>query len=176
MSESRVTSLVERKNIESKWVGEGDPWEAFRQIEVITLELTQSYRHSLGKYSRFFLELENGHFLGTSCTTCHKVFAPPRPLCPDCLSITAWQELPGTGTVQTFSIMHFPSLVNDDVRRLETPVTLAYVLLDGGSTLFPHILKAAPESIHIGMRVRVAYAAAPVQHPIHLMYFVPLEE
>ncbi|MCB9450969.1 MAG: Zn-ribbon domain-containing OB-fold protein [Anaerolineaceae bacterium] len=176
MDTRNVTSLIERKTVLPKWAGANDPWAAFRQVEVITLELTQSYKHSLGKYSRFFIELENRRFFGTQCPTCHRVYTPPRPLCPNCLTITAWQELPGTGTVQTFSVMHFPALVNDDVRDMKTPIILAYVLPDGGSTLFPHVLKAPPDSVHIGMRVRVAYAESPVQHPIHLMYFVPLEE
>ena len=56
MSDSRVTGLIEQKSVQPKWVGEHDPWNAFRQIEVVTLELTQHYRHSLGKYSRFFIE------------------------------------------------------------------------------------------------------------------------
>jgi uncharacterized OB-fold protein len=72
--------------------------------------------------------------------------------------------------------MHFTSGINDDVHQLATPITLAYVLLDGSSTLFPHVLKANPQTIKAGMRVQVAYATPPVHHPIHLMYFAPLEE
>ncbi|NWF70799.1 MAG: Zn-ribbon domain-containing OB-fold protein [Chloroflexi bacterium] len=149
-----------------------DIWADFRQIEVLTLELRQRYEHSLGKYSRFFIELENGRFLGTRCARCQRVYAPPRPLCPACLAVTTWQELAGTGTLITYAVQHFGSGANDDVNRLATPYVLAYVLLDGASTLFPHILRAAPENVRIGMRVRVAYSSGPVQHPLHLMYFV----
>lgn len=152
-----------------------DPWQDFREVEVLTLELTQQYQHSLGKYSKFFIELENGRFFATRCESCQKVYAPPRPLCPDCLAITKWIELAGTGTIETFSIMHFGSGIHEDVRQLPTPYVLAYVLLDGANTLFPHILKAEPGEVTIGMRVRVNYANVPVYHPIHLMHFVPLE-
>jgi uncharacterized OB-fold protein len=176
MSESRVASLLEQKSARPKWVAENDPWEDFRQIEVITLELTQSYTHSLGKYSRFFIELEAGNFFGTECEHCQRVYTPPRPLCPNCLKITAWRELSGTGVIKTYSIMHFSSGVNQDVRQLQMPIVLAYVLMDGGSTLFPHLLKTDPHTVHSEMRVKVAYTDEPVQHPIHLMYFVPLEE
>jgi uncharacterized OB-fold protein len=175
MREVKVASLIEQKTAHPAWIDGHDPWAAFRQIEVITLELTQTYRHSMGKYSRFFIELENGRFFSTQCPRCQKVYVPPRPLCPDCLEIASWHELAGTGTVKTCTVMHFSSGVNEDVRQLEMPVVLAYVLMDGASTLFPHLLKAEPDSVHSGMRVRVAYAESPVQHPIHLMYFAPLE-
>jgi uncharacterized protein len=176
MSDLRVTSLIEQKTVQPGWINGDDPWEAFRQIEIVTLELTQSYRHSLGKYSRFFIELENRRFFGTQCPACHRVYTPPRPLCPDCLQITAWKELAGTGILETYSVMHFSSGMNDDVRQMEMPVVLAYVLMDGSSTLFPHILTAAPQDVQTGMRVRVAYTGLPVQHPIHLMYFAASEE
>ena len=152
-----------------------DPWSDFRLIERLSLEFTQSYVHSLGKYSRFFVELENRRFMTTRCRDCMRVYAPPRPLCPDCLKVTEWVELAGTGSVETFSILHFSPGSTPDVEQLVTPYVLAYVLLDGASTLFPHVLDAAPASVHMGMRVRVAYVERSVFHPIHLMRFVPVE-
>lgn len=152
-----------------------DIWSDFRLIERITVELTQSYAYTLGKYSRFFIELENQKFFGTRCSACKKVYTPPRPLCPDCLKITEWWQLPGTGTVRTFSVLHFSPGSNADVEILATPYALAYVQLDGADTLFPHLLMTAPEQVSIGQRVCVAYRDTPVHHPIHLMYFKPLE-
>ena len=153
-----------------------DIWADFRTVERLNIEMTQTYKHSLGKYSRFFVELENQKFLATTCDTCGMTYAPPRPLCPECLIVTKWIELSGQGTLKTWSVMHFGSGVNDDVKALETPYILAYVLLDGASTLFPHILHCDAANVRMGMRVRVAYAVEQVQHPIHLMYFVPLAE
>ncbi len=168
----RVQSKIDVQQAENPLPGD-DRWADFRQIERITLELTQTYRHSLGKYSRFFLELEHGRFFATHCTTCDRTYAPPRPLCPQCLQVTHWRELAGSGTLETWSVLHFGPGSNADVEALETPYVLAYVLLDGASTLFPHILQAEPRSLHAGMRVRVAYRDDPVSHPLHLMYFVP---
>ncbi len=154
---------------------EPDPWAAFRQIEQLSLELTQQYTHSLGKYSRFFIELENKRFMATRCETCNKTYAPPRSLCPNCLSITEWVELAGTGTVETYSVLYFSPGSTPDVEQLQTPYILAYVLLDGASTLFPHLLLADPRRITPGMRVKIEYVDQPVYHPIHLIRFVPLE-
>ena len=153
-----------------------DDWAQFRQVERVAMALTQSYKYSLGKVSRFFMELENGRFLATRCDGCAKVFAPPRSLCPNCLAIADWVELSGEGVVKTYSVLHFSPGSNDDVRALQTPYVLAYVLLDGADTLFPHLLKAPPDQVHSGLRVRVAYSDEPVHHPIHLMYFVPVVE
>jgi len=170
---AEVTSKRDIQTAPGKF--EPDPWADFRLVERLNLEFTQAYTHSLGKYSRFFVELENGRFMATRCDQCQRVYAPPRPLCPDCLAITEWVELPGTGTVETFSILHFSPGSNPDVEQLATPYILAYVLLDGVSTLFPHLLESSPEAVRIGMRVQVHYRNRPVFHPIHLMCFVPLE-
>lgn len=168
-----VTSQIDIQHTETD--SKVDPWSEFRQVERITLELIQTFKYSLGKYSRFFIELENKQFMATQCPTCQKVYSPPRPLCPDCLNITEWINLPNTGTVRTFSTLYFSPNTNDDVRALETPYILAYVQIDGADTLFPHLLKAPPDTVSIGMRVKIVYSDHPVHHPIHLIYFVPLE-
>lgn len=166
----RVSSQIEIETLDV--AGEVDQWAQFRQVERITLELSQSYKYSLGKVSRFFIELENRRFMATRCEGCGKVFAPPRPLCPDCLDVCDWVKLSGAGELKTWSVLHFSPGSNDDVRAQATPYILAYVLLDGADTLFPHLLRAPPDQLHVGMRVRIEYTDGPVHHPIHLMYFV----
>ena len=165
----RVKSQIGIERIDA---GADDIWADFRDIQRITLELSQQYKYSLGKVSRFFIELEKGKFMATRCASTGKVYAPPRPLCPDCLAVTEWVELSGEGELKTWSALHFSPGSNADVRALETPYVLAYVLLDGADTLFPHLLAAAPAELEIGRRVRVDYVEGPVSHPIHLMRFV----
>jgi hypothetical protein len=170
-----MSLVTSKKDIQTLPSTDGDMWADFRQIERLTLTLAQHYTHTLGKYSRFFIELENKKFLATRCASCARVYAPPRPLCPDCLQPTQWIELAGTGTLVTFSVLHFSPGSNADVNALKTPYIFAYVLLDGASTLFPHLLYADLAQVKTGMRVRVAYSTQPVEHPIHLMHFVPAE-
>ena len=170
-----MAEVASKKDVQMVSSTQPDPWADFRLVERLNSELTQSYTHSLGKYSRFFVELENGRFVATRCGRCQRVYAPPRPLCSQCLEVTEWFELPGTGMVETFSVLHFSPGTNPDVEQLATPYVFAYVLLDGASTLFPHLLETPPESVQVGMRVRVHFRNRPVFHPIHLMCFVPLE-
>ena len=81
----------------------------------------------------------------------------PRPLCSDCLTITKLKELPGTGTLHSFSISQFvPSFM-----KVEVPYVLALVKMDGADTLFTHQLQNYGDStdvIKTGMPVKVAYA------------------
>lgn len=170
-----MAEVTSKKDILLAPAGEIDPWADFRQIERLTLSLTQHYTHTLGKYSRFFIDLENKRFMATCCESCSQVYAPPRPMCPECFQPTRWIELAGSGTVETYSVMYFSPGTNADVAALVTPYVLAYVLLDGASTLFPHRLRAEPEHVTIGMRVRIEYVDGPVEHPINLMHYVPME-
>lgn len=176
MDDERVKSKHAVQTVSDPLQREDDPWAAFRQVEQLNLEFVQRYRHSLGKYSKFFVELERGKFFATRCGACQKTYAPPRPLCPACLKICDWVRLEGLGTLKTYAAIHYAPGSNEDVRRLPTPYVLAYVLLDGASTLFPHVLKAPLSSVKVGMRVRIGYTEGTVDHPLHLMHFVPLEE
>ncbi len=150
-----------------------DPWTDFREIEVLGLEWVQNYRHSLGKYSRFFLELENKRFMATRCPKCEKVWTPPRPVCPDDLTITEWVELSGRGEVASFSVLHYaPAMLS----FLKTPYVLAYVKMEGADTLFAHLLQNYKdiEQVQHGLPVQVVYNDGPVEHPILLMAFEPI--
>jgi uncharacterized protein len=151
---------------------EGDPWADFREIMRIEWKMDFTYKHVLGKYSKFFIELANGKFVTTECPNCGKVWGIPRPLCADCLTITKWKELPGTGTLESYSVSHFvPSFMKVDI-----PYVLAMVKLDGATTLFTHQLRNygdSTDTIKVGMPVKVAYATEPVTHPMLLMHFEP---
>ncbi len=116
---------------------DGDPWADFREIMRIEWKMDFTYKHVLGKYSKFFIELANKKFVTTECPNCGKVWGIPRPLCSDCMSIRKWKELPGTGTLESFSVSQFvPSFM-----KVEIPYVLAMVKLDGADTLFTHQLQ-----------------------------------
>lgn len=170
-----VTNKLNHLTVADPLQRDPDPWAVFREIEVIGLEWTQQYRHSLGKYSRFFLELENKRFLATRCPTCGRVWVPPRPACPADLTITDWIELSGRGQVITFSVLHYAPAM---LAFLETPYVLAYVKLDGADTLFAHLLQNYGDvnQVRHGLPVRVVYNDGPVDHPILLMAFEPIHE
>ncbi len=170
---ANVTTKLKQFTVPDPLGRESDPWVDFREIEIVELEWTFTYRHSLGKYSKFFIELENRRFFATRCPVCSKAWAPPRPVCPNHLSITEWVELSGRGQVKSFSILHHKPA---SAPFIQPPYVLAYVKLDGADTLFAHILQCSPASVRIDMPVKVVFNDGPVAHPIHLMAFAPVEE
>jgi len=135
-----------------------DPWKDFREIMRIEWKMEITYRHCLGKYSKFFIELENKKFFATECPKCSFVWAIPRPVCP------------GTGKLESFSISEFvPAFM-----KVELPYVLAMVKMDGADSLFTHQLRnwgTDRTKIKVGMPVKVAFAKQPVEHPMLLMWY-----
>ncbi|MBI3961593.1 MAG: OB-fold domain-containing protein [Deinococcus sp.] len=148
-----------------------DPWADFRQVEIINIEKRFTYRHSLGKVSRFFLELEQGRLFAAACPRCAQVWLPPRPVCPHDLAITTWRELSGKGTVAAFTTCpKTPHYIWG-----QEPLVLAYVDLEGASTLFLHQLRnyGDPSRLKVGLLVRAVFSQEPVDHPLELFWFEP---
>jgi uncharacterized protein len=151
---------------------DGDPWKDFREVMRIEWKMDFTYKHVLGKYSKFFIELANKKFVTTECPGCGKVWGMPRPVCADCLTITKWKELPGTGTLVGYSVSQFvPAFMKVDI-----PYVLSVVKLDGADTPFTHQLRNygdTTDNIKVGMPVKVAYTDEKVDHPLLLMHFEP---
>jgi len=146
-----------------------DDWAAFRRIEVIDFPLTFDFRHSLGKLSRFFLELENQRLMGTSCPVCHSVWLPPRILCPDHHAVNDWVELGSRGILEAFSISSY-ALGTDSA---DEHMVLAYVKLHGAKTALLQQMRNVPrdKQIEPGMPVKVVWSKLDVQHPMQLFWF-----
>jgi uncharacterized OB-fold protein len=169
-----VTTRLKKFEVPDPFERIPDPWTNFRQIEVIELHWEQTYRHSLGKYSRFFIELENQRFYATRCPKCGKIWTPPRPVCPDHLEITEWIQLSGKGRLAGFSVIHYAPA---QASWLKPPYVFAYVQLDGADTLFAHLLQNYDDlaDLRMGMPVKVVYNKGPVDHPLLLMGFEPIK-
>jgi uncharacterized protein len=91
------------------------------------------------------------------CTACGTTRHPPGPLCPSCRSSSSeWAELPGTGTVYTFTVVRqafLPALADT------VPYVVAAVEPDGGggARFVSNVVDCDPEDVEIGMAVEVAW-------------------
>ena len=89
------------------------------------------------------------------CSECGLTRFPPGPFCPACRSqdIT-WLELPGTGTIYTYTVVSrsITPEMDDSI-----PYAPAVVQLDGaeGRRLITCIVNTPVERIEVGARVRV---------------------
>lgn len=152
---------------------EDDPWHAFREVERIDMSLEFQFRHSLGKVSRFFLELENRRLMATRCPRCHKVWMPPRPNCGDDLTITEWLELSGRGTLEAASLSAYTLTTGGG----EDQLVLGYVRLEGADTAMLQQVRnyGDPERLKPGLAMAVAWADGPVGHPMESFWFEPAD-
>ena len=86
------------------------------------------------------------------CRACHRWIFYPRVTCPHCWAADLdWQEIPGTGTLYTFTICRKPT---HPVFADEVPQLLAVVQLDEGPRLTSTLVNVKEGDIRIGMRLK----------------------
>jgi uncharacterized OB-fold protein len=103
-------------------------------------------------------EAAAGHRLVVQrCTACGQTRHPPGPLCPRCRSVeSTWSELPGTGSVFTFTVVR-QAFIGSLADRI--PYVVIAVELDGGdgARMVSNLIDIDPSDVSIGMRVEVVW-------------------
>lgn len=87
------------------------------------------------------------------CSSCGKLYVPPAYSCRPCKSERLEEtEIPGKGTIYTYSTVHVPlaSL------QKEAPYTIAIVDIEGGCKVTGRILETSSEKLSVGAAVEVA--------------------
>ena len=101
------------------------------------------------------------------CRSCRTYVHPPAPVCPSCLSRdVAPEAVSGRATLLTFTLNHQPWVPAPD-----HPYAIAIVEIEEqpGLRLMTNIVNCPPESVQIGMPVRVVFEQ-------HEDVYVPLFE
>lgn len=89
------------------------------------------------------------------CADCDQARHPPTPLCPKCQSAKVeWREVPDSGYIYTYTVVHYAA---HPAVSQQLPYVVAAVTFDGckGVRLVTNITDCDPESIQIGMRVKL---------------------
>jgi uncharacterized OB-fold protein len=131
-----------------------DPW-------IVEQRWDLTYQHTADAVTAHFLRTlrDEGRIVGIRCPECHRVLAPPRPICDrDFCATDGWVDLGGHGSLELFTIMY---LKVDGLP--DPPYVLAYVTPDGADTALPGFVEgvelSSPESavarLHIGDRVEI---------------------
>jgi len=107
----------------------------------------------------FFSALkERGELLGTRCAPCGQVYLPARLFCERCFAeLTEQTKVSLQGVIKSFTITY----VDRDNQKLQTPVALALVQLDGATTFFVHKLLDVSDASQITIGDRVAVVLKP---------------
>jgi uncharacterized OB-fold protein len=144
-------------------------------------EIELHYQHSYGAYyGRLFDELATSRrIVGVRCPKCECVLLPPREYCDTCFVRTGeWVDLPDTGTIKAFSIIHLEFV--GQVR--EPPYVYAEIVLDGAATRLIHTIggidvEEAMMKLYPGMPVRAVWRdGTPAGSLEDILYFEPVFE
>lgn len=104
------------------------------------------------------------------CTSCELPVWFPREVCLHCLGNSLeWRASSGTGTVYAFLVEHRPNL--PEVFG-DAPYVVALVELDEGVRLMTNIVGCPPETVTVGMPVRVTWE--PLSDGRNLALFEPV--
>jgi hypothetical protein len=107
----------------------------------------------------FWTAALEGRLLGSKCTTCGFFHIPPQPRCFNCRGVSfEWEELPGTGTIYSFTVVRHPLAPNlGEV----VPYVSGIIELDGtqgaGARMISNIVDCDPETVSVGDPVRVVW-------------------
>ena len=100
-----------------------------------------------------------GRLVAPRCTRCGTFVLPPQPYCFGCQHDGfEWVELPGTGTIYTFTVVRHPLAPQlADV----VPYVGAVIELDGtqgaGARMTANVVDCDPETVQIGDKVEIAF-------------------
>ena len=117
----------------------------------------------------FFWEAaDEGRLVVQRCRSCGRLRHPPRPMCPDCLSLE-FEVVPlsGRGSLYSYAILHHPRHPAFDY-----PLIAALVDLEEGIRLVSNLSGVERRDIEIGMELEVVFnatengAAVPVFRPL----------
>ncbi|MCP4607767.1 MAG: Zn-ribbon domain-containing OB-fold protein [Planctomycetes bacterium] len=110
-------------------------------------------------YERF---LNENKLMGSKCTQCGAVYAPPRPVCIKCRSESMeWMEMSGKGKLSAFTCIAVgpPSMCDEGYDR-NNPYCSGVIELEEGAKVVARINgmnTKMPESINIGTPLRVEF-------------------
>jgi len=117
----------------------------------------------------FFWEAAvEGRLVVQRCSGCGRLRHPPRPMCPDCLSLE-FEVVPlsGRGSLYSYAILHHPRHPAFDY-----PLIAALVDLEEGIRLVSNLSGVEAADVEIGMELEVGFeatengGAVPVFRPI----------
>jgi uncharacterized OB-fold protein len=116
----------------------------------------------------FWDAADAGRLVAQRCAGCGRLRHPPRPMCPHCHSLDYEViDLAGTGTVYSYSILHYPQ-----VPVFDYPVVAVIIELDEGVRMVSNLEGVSPEDVRIDMRVAVRYV--PTRDGVAVPVFAPL--
>jgi len=118
----------------------------------------------------FWDYMKQHEFRVQKCLECSKLFYPPTPMCPYCMSMKSeWVKLSGKAKVYSFVIVH---QARHPAFSKEAPYVVAIIETEEGIRYTTNIIDCKPEDVYVDMPVEVVYE--DVNDKITLPKFKPV--
>ena len=139
----------------------------------IPASVVYSYTPGLAP-TRFLRGLQEKKILGERCPVSGDIYLPPRGMSPAVgLPTTEQVELPHTGTVAGFCVVH----IGFGVNAPPTPFCSALVLVDGASVSVYGTIQEIPyDQVRTGMRVEAVWADQLETSFENIKWWRPIDE
>ncbi len=150
-------------------------WKDQVEIMVHQGKISVPYTWTVGRtLSKFYCLLrDHAQIWGNRCPSCNKVFVPPKVKCLYCYKdIFDWVELPGTGVLETFTVVHYeePAL-----HPKKAPIIYGVIKMDGADTGMVHLVdEVEPDQVKVGMRMEAVFAEEREGNIFDIKYFRPV--
>lgn len=133
------------------------------------------YKFNITHMKPFLDKLKEKKLIGLQCSSCNRVFFPPRLVCGNCfVKPDRWVDLRETAQVSTFTVAYIKD--PETMELLEKPVVL--VRHDGADTV--QISQLNPEidfkDTYIGMPLKVHWSENPVGGLMDIEYYDVIDD
>ncbi|MEM2134663.1 MAG: Zn-ribbon domain-containing OB-fold protein [Candidatus Jordarchaeaceae archaeon] len=146
----------------------------------VSINMNLEYRWSGGSYYTKFYRAwkEERKILGAKCSSCGRVYLPPRLICGECYKrIDGWSEISDKGTVRAYTVVYQPFVDPRTGKPRPVPYGMALIQLDGADTTINYFLEENDLSkMRIGMRVQAVWREELEGNITDIIYFRTIEE
>jgi len=145
-----------------------------QEIQEVVGQQRIPFEYSYGRlYPTFYGAMRDQKKLVTvKCRKCGRAILPPRPYCGACFAdAKQWVELPDTGTIKTFTVVHQEFLGQPK----KPPYCYVVVVPDGHGSEIHHLLEGVESNqVRVGMRVKAVWEDDRHGTIWDIKYFKPL--
>ena len=133
------------------------------------------FKFNITHMQPFLEKLKQKKLVGLQCSSCNRIYFPPRQICGKCLvKPDRWVDLRETGRVASFTITYLKDPETGKI--IERPIVCAQ--LDGADTSYPSQLNPDIEfkDTYIGMPIKIHWAEDIQGGLMDIEYFDAIED
>lgn len=142
---------------------------------VVQGKIEVPYKYTVGDIGSSFLVAlrDDKKIRGTKCTTCNRIYCPPKSICTTCFgNMNEWVDVSDRGVVTSYTVVHGERKI---MHPVEPPFAYGIIHLEGSDTGMLHLLGEVDlKDIFIGMKVQAVFKDERKGSILDIDYFKPI--